>query len=314
MARLVYFNRSEFQFSNLHRSSYGISRGFCPRAILDALRCTFSMTTDYFSDFFELDLDYLRSTSSVSVIRKLKAHFARYGIPEQLVTDNGPQFTSRDFLQFSKEWDFHHRTSSPRHSQSNGKAESAVKEAKKILMKCKKASSDAFLALLDHRNTPSTGIQISPARRLLNRRTISLLPMSAGLLKPSIADEDATRAKLRLRQQQQARYYDRGARDLDPLEKGDHVRIKPWRFGKKEWQKGVVKKRLDERSYEVELPQGVFRRNRGHIRKTNESAPKAADTQDEQCNTPQPQDPLSETRELPSQAATEAPSPLPPTG
>ena len=31
-------------------------------------------------------------------------------------------------------------------------------------------------------------------------------------------------------------------------------------------------------------------------------------TQDEQCNTPQPQDPLSETRELPSRAATEAPS------
>ena len=48
------------------------------------------VTTDYFSEFFELD--HLRSTSSVSVIRKLKAHFARQGIPEQLVTDNGPQF------------------------------------------------------------------------------------------------------------------------------------------------------------------------------------------------------------------------------
>ena len=114
------------------------------------------MTSDYFSDFFELD--HLRSTSSVYVIKKLKAHFARHGIPEQLVTDNGPQFTSRDFLKFSKEWDFDHRTSSPRHSQSNGKAESAVKEAKKILVKCKKAGSDAFLALLDHRNTPPTGI------------------------------------------------------------------------------------------------------------------------------------------------------------
>ena len=43
--------------------------------------------------------------------------------------------------------------------------------------------------------------------------------MSAGLLKPSVADEDATHTKLRLRQQQQACYYNRGARDLDPLEK-----------------------------------------------------------------------------------------------
>ena len=48
---------------------------------------TYLVTSDYYSDFFEFD--HLRSTSSVSVIRKLKAHFARHGIPEQLVTDNG---------------------------------------------------------------------------------------------------------------------------------------------------------------------------------------------------------------------------------
>jgi len=65
------------------------------------------VTSDYFSDFFELD--HLRSTTSVSVIRKLKAHFARHGIPEQLVTDNEPLFSSTDFLRFSSEWDFDHR-------------------------------------------------------------------------------------------------------------------------------------------------------------------------------------------------------------
>ena len=184
-----------------------------------------------------------------------------------------------------------------------------MKEAKKILVKCKKAGSDAFLALLDHRNTPPTGIQISPAQRLLNRRTRSLLPMSAGLLRPSVVDEDMTCTKLRLRQQQQARYYNRGARDLDPLEKGDPVRVKPWQFGKKEWQKGVVKKRLDERSYEVELPQGVLRRNRIHLRRTYESAPAAADTRDAlPINEPQPQGLVSETNKLPFQTATEAPS------
>ena len=108
-------------------------------------------------------------------------------------------------------------------------------------MKCKKAGSDAFLVLLDHRNTPPTGIQFSPAQRLLNRRTRSLLPMSAGLLRPSVADEDTTRTKLRLRQQQQARYYDRGARDLDPLEKGDPVRVKPWHVGKRNGRKALLR-------------------------------------------------------------------------
>ena len=84
-------------------------------------RRTYLVTSDYYSDFFELE--HLRSPSSVCVIRKLKAHFARHGIPEQLVTDNGAQFTSRDFLKFSRDWDFEHLTSSPHHSQGNGKAE-----------------------------------------------------------------------------------------------------------------------------------------------------------------------------------------------
>ena len=255
---------------------------------------TYMVTSDYFSDFFKLD--NLRSTTSVFVIKKPKAHFTRHGIPEQLISDNGPQFVSHDFLKFSQEWDFEHLMSSPHHSQANGKAENTVKEAKKILKKCRKAQSDTFLALLDHRNTPSTGIQISPAQRLFNRRTRSLLPMSAGLLKPSVTD--LTRTKLRERQQQQARYYNRGACDLDPLEAGDPVRIKPWQIGKSEWQKGFVKKHLDERSDEVQLPQGVLRRNRVHLRKTSEPLTQANDDPEDYSEPRvQPKAPATETRE-----------------
>ena len=80
--------------------------------------------------------------------------------------------------------------------------------------------------------------------------------MSASLLKPSVADEDATHTKLRLHQQQQARYYNRGARDLDPLERGDVVGVQPWQAGKKEWQKGVVKSRLSGKMFAL-APQSV---------------------------------------------------------
>jgi len=138
--------------------------------------------------------------------------------------------------------------------------------------------------LLCHRNTPPSGTQISPAQRLLNRKNkkYDLLPTSACLLyKPSVAEEDTTYTKLCLRQQQQARYYNRGARNLDRLEKGDAVRFEPWQVGQKEWQKGAVKNRLSERSYEVELPQV-------HLRKTNEPPATTYDTQHEQCNQPQP--------------------------
>ena len=228
------------------------------------------VTSDYYSDFFELD--HLRSTSSVYVIKKLKANFVRHGIPEQLLSDNGSQFVSRDFMKFSKEWNFEHRTNSPHHHKAKGKPEGAVKKAMKILAKCKRSGSDIFLALLHHGNTPPTGTQISPVQRRLNRRTRSLLPMTAGLLKPSVADEYLTRTKLRLRQQEQARYYNRNVRDLTPLEAGDSVRVKPWQVGKKEWDKGVIRKRLDDWSYEVELPNGVLRRNRVHFRKTSKPA------------------------------------------
>ena len=151
-------------------------------------RRTYLVTSDYYSDFFELE--HLRPPSSVSVIRKLKAHFARHGTPEQLVTDNGAQFTSHDFLKFSRDWDFEHLTSSPHHSQGNGKAESAVKEAKKSLRKCRARGSDTFLALLDHRNTPPASVQVSPAQRLFNRRTRSLLPMTANLLAPQAVSDN----------------------------------------------------------------------------------------------------------------------------
>ena len=171
-----------------------------------------------------------------------------------------------------------HLTSSPHHSQSNGKAESAVKEAKKILRKCRASGSDAFLALLDHRNTPPAGVQISPAQRLFNRRTRSLLPVTANLLTPqSVSDNELCRAKLEQRKQRQAQYYNRHAVDLEPLRRGDVVRLKPFRLGKREWQKGIVRSRLDERSYEVETPQYVVRRNRVNLRKTNELSPPSLD-------------------------------------
>ena len=50
------------------------------------------VTVDYYSNF--LEVDYLSTTVTKQVITKLKGHFARYGIPLQMVTDSGPQFLS----------------------------------------------------------------------------------------------------------------------------------------------------------------------------------------------------------------------------
>ena len=58
--------------------------------------------------------------------------------------------------------------------------------------------------------------------------------MTAGLLKPSVTDEDVTHTKLRRCQQQQARYYNRGARDLQSLQQGNTVLVEPRRARRKE--------------------------------------------------------------------------------
>jgi len=98
--------------------------------------------------------------------------------------------------------------------------------------------------------------------------------MTANLLAPqTVPDSERCQAKLEQRKQRQAQYYNRGAIDLDPLKRGATVRLKPFQLGKREWQKGIVRKRLDERSYEVETPYNVVRRNRVHLRLTNEPSP-----------------------------------------
>jgi len=98
------------------------------------------ITTDRYSNFFELDI--LRSMTARVVINKLKPHLARYGLPDRLTTDNGPQFDCAVFQKFAAEYQFEHIKTSPRYPQSNGKAENSAKTARNILKKAADASHD----------------------------------------------------------------------------------------------------------------------------------------------------------------------------
>ena len=89
------------------------------------------IVVDYFSEFWEIE--HLTETKAVTVIRKLKQAFARHGVPQIVVSDNGPQFSSKEFQCFANEWQFAHATSSPRNPQSNGRVEGAVKAAKSLI-------------------------------------------------------------------------------------------------------------------------------------------------------------------------------------
>lgn len=82
------------------------------------------VVVDYYSRYF--DLEKLKSTTAAAVILKLKKVFAAHGIPEKVISDIGPQFSSKEFENFARTWDFVHVTSSPHYPQSNGLSEKAV--------------------------------------------------------------------------------------------------------------------------------------------------------------------------------------------
>ena len=74
--------------------------------LFDLRNQTFLVTVDYFSNYWEVDR--LEGTKTKEVIRKLKSHFARYGVPSVVISDNGPQFKSDEFECFTQEWGFEH--------------------------------------------------------------------------------------------------------------------------------------------------------------------------------------------------------------
>ena len=175
----------------------------------------FMVTVDYFSNFWEVDC--LTSTTSAAIILKLKNHFAQYGCPDHLISDNGPQFASSEFTKFAKEWDFEHRTNSPGNSKANGKVESAVKTAKNLIRKAVNSRADPYIAILDYRNTPTQGMESSPVRCLMNRRIRTLLPTTKALLQPRTPQTDREIKDLTKRQAQQSKYYNQQTRDLPTL-------------------------------------------------------------------------------------------------
>lgn len=127
------------------------------------------IAVDYFSRFFEIF--ELNSMNENAIILKIKELFARYGIPEIVRSDNGPQFQT-SFKHFAKEYNFIHITSSPYFPQSNGLVERTVQTAKQLI---KKNKDDMFIALLSYRTTPLES-GFSPAELLMCRKLRTNLP------------------------------------------------------------------------------------------------------------------------------------------
>ena len=212
---------------------------------------------DYHSKF--ITVSYLRNKKSSTVIQELKKVFSVHGIPKKIFSDNGPEYTSREFKQFSSTWDFSHDTSSPEYPQSNGLVERAVQTVKRMMRKAEENGEDPYLGLLNLNDIP-LGNGLSPAEMMFSRKTRTLLPsmqktVIAPLSKPSVSQK-----------------VDPGAVNLKPIDDDTTVRI--YSKDKSNWKKTgkVIGKSSQPRSYQVLNENGnVIRRNRRQLIPTNET-------------------------------------------
>lgn len=172
----------------------------------------------------------MKNTNARAVISVFRDMWARFGLPKQVVSDNGPPFTSAEFEAFLSRNGIEHIFSAPYHPASNGAGENAVKICKKAIKKAHEQRLDVDTALnrflLSYRNTEHYTTGESPAKILLGRN----LRMRLDKLKPERMSRVA---------ENQARVTaaTRGAtRQLAP---GDEVWYRNYRPGQK-WLEGKV--------------------------------------------------------------------------
>ncbi|GFT48060.1 transposon Tf2-9 polyprotein [Nephila pilipes] len=148
--------------------------------------------------------------------------------------------------------------------------ERAVGIAKSIMRKAREDKRDYLVGLMEYRNTSISGLDLSPAQMMFNRRLKTKLPISNKLLNAELFNN--IREKLIERQNIQKLYYDKTAHPLPELKQGENVRI--FNFKNKTWESAqiVSKHKLHPWSYFVKNQSGkILRRNKKHIRKSNTS-------------------------------------------
>ena len=217
------------------------------------------LVVDYFSRYIEISK--LPTVNSPQVISHLKSIFARHGIPQTIVSDNGLQYSSDLFIKFSQQYGFNHITSSPKYPQANGEAERAVRTIKQLFKKNQSENGDMYLALLAYRSTPIAN-GYSPSKLLMGRKLRTTIPVLPQQLQPKLPDAVALcRTEQQIKEKQTLNYNKHHrATKLTTLKQGDRVWLPHMA------KKGTVIKQQGVQSYLIKTDDGgMYRRNRKHL-------------------------------------------------
>ena len=175
-----------------------------------------------------------RSThGATGLVSVLCSTFVTFGIPDDITTDGGSEFTATVTKIFLTNWGVHHRLCSVANPHSNSRAEIGVKTVKRALAGNTPDNGDLDCdtfqrAMLTYRNTPDPITKISPAIAVFARPIQDLIPVLPGKLRLHqywdrlLDDRETTMAS---RGDTEHEKWSEHTRTLPQLKVGDHVRV-----------------------------------------------------------------------------------------
>ena len=205
------------------------------------------------------------STTAAKTIEMLTRLFASYGLPEEMVSDNGPQFISKELDQFMKQHGVQHTRVPCYHPASNGEAERCVQTLKQALLtssldKGKSLQQRLFSFLFSYRNTPHTVTGQTPAELFLKRKPRTRL----SLLQPNLAQH------IEEHQMREKQQHDGGRYKTREFLPGDNVLVRNFR-GKDKWKRGTVIMRIGPVAYQIRVGERMCHVHVDHLLSAGDS-------------------------------------------
>jgi hypothetical protein len=227
----------------------------------------FLVLVDQHSRWPEVKL--LKSTDTSAIIVKLRDIFVNFGIPNILISDNGPQFVSAEFYNFCKSNGITHRTVSPYHPRSNGLVVRFIRTFKTSLLKTASEStssrSDLKLnlqnLLFQYRTIPHSLTGRTPAELLQSRK----LRTKLDVLHP---DDGHVVNK-------QQRWIEKGPCTHREFVPGEQVLLQDFRASKMQpqWLTGIIREQVAPLTFRIATSDGtLYYRHVDHMRKSHQDS------------------------------------------
>ncbi|KAL3975969.1 inner nuclear membrane protein Man1 [Sarotherodon galilaeus] len=224
----------------------------------------------------------VKQATAASTINSLRSLFARTGLPQQLVSDNGRQFTGEEFQCFLRSNGIRHITSAPHHPATNGQAERFIQSFKQSMKasgtegKPLQQKIDNFL--LAYRNTTHATPGHTPAMLFMGRNLRSHLDLLKPDIRKDVQDKqssmvEATRNKTRF------------------FNVGQKVLARDYRDPSQKWQSVTILSRTGPLTYTINVGANLVWRR--HVDQILDAESHMVPQQPESTSTPQDSEELA---------------------